>query len=155
MCIESNKKKGMNKGQFKIGNNASCKKWQSVEELESDIQAYFDGCDNNLIETDKGKVKEPYTIQGLAEALDVDRKTLLNYEKAKGYEPYFHTIKKAKNKIERQKVVNGLIGVSNPTITIFDLKNNHDHKDKQEINQKTEHDFKQPIWETTDFEKKK
>ena len=50
-----------------------------------------------------------------------------------GYEPFFSTIKKAKLRVQRQKVVNGLVGLSNPTITIFDLKNNHGYKDKQEV----------------------
>ena len=56
--------------------------------------------------------------------------TLLNYEKQKGYEDYFYTIKKAKRKIARNKTERGLTGESNPAVTIFDLKNNHGYKTK-------------------------
>jgi hypothetical protein len=127
----------MNKGWFKIGNNASQKKWGTVTELQRDIDSYFEYCDNNIVGYDNNNnpIYEPYTIQGLAEALDCTRATLNNYEKKEGYEAYFYTIKRAKNKVEKQKVVRALIGKANPAITIFDLKNNHGHVDRQEVKQ--------------------
>ena len=64
-----------------------------------------------------------------------DRDTLLNYEKKTGYEEYFGTIKKAKLKIQKNKVERGLDGDSNPAVSIFDLKNNHGYKDKTEVEQ--------------------
>ena len=125
-----------NSGWFQIGNDGRAKKWQTPEELQKDIDAYFQECDNNVISVKDGKpITEPYTIEGLAIALDCTYQTLNNYEKAKGYEPFFSTIKKAKLRVQKQKVVNGLVGLSNPTITIFDLKNNHGYKDKQEVDQ--------------------
>lgn len=134
--MEQNKE---NKGWFKIGNSASSKKWVSQEDLQIAVDDYFDKCDCNIVGHDAGgkPITEPYTIEGLALHLDCCRDTLLNYEKAEGYEPYFDTIKKAKLRVQHQKVVNGLIGKSNSTITIFDLKNNHGYKDKTEIEQKT------------------
>ena len=47
-------------------------KYETVEELEKIIYEYFDECK---------KEKRPYTMSGLAYALGVDRRTLLNYSK--------------------------------------------------------------------------
>lgn len=116
---------------FKVGRP---RKWDSPEQLQAEIDAYFKECDNKtVLHGDKIFQGVPYTVQGLCLVLDCDRKTLLNYEKEEGCEEFFHTIKKAKLRIEQQKVQNGLMGISNPAVTIFDLKNNHDHVDKQEI----------------------
>jgi hypothetical protein len=128
------------KGQFQIGNDESTKKWKTPLELQKAIDQYFQDCDDRKkkIATKEGAVIEidhprPYTIEGLCEVLDCDRNTLLNYEKQQGYEPYFRTIKNAKNKIALNKVERGLSGDSNSAVTIFDLKNNHGYKDKTEV----------------------
>jgi hypothetical protein len=128
-----------NKGWFQIGNDGTCKKWATPEDLQIDIDKYFEECLNNTIEKldsigKKVTIKKPipFTIEGLCDTLDCDRATLLNYQKAVGYEPYFNTIKRAKNKIQRNKLERGLTGDSNSAVTIFDLKNNHDYKDKTE-----------------------
>ncbi len=82
----------------------------------------------------------PLTIQGLALALGfTSRQSLLNYE---GYtdssdKSFLDTIKKAKLEIEMDKVEGAMMGDYNSAVTIFDLKNNHGHKDKQEIEQTT------------------
>ena len=125
---------------FAIGNSGQSKRWETKEDLQKDIDKYFEECNNRTVEVyDKNKqsivsIKKPipYTIEGLCDILGCERMTLLNYEKQKGYEEYFYTIKKAKNKIQRNKVERGLDGDSNPAVTIFDLKNNHDYKDKTE-----------------------
>lgn len=125
---------------FAIGNSGKPKTWQTVEELQSDIDAYFQECDSVVRkvydkkkqETEEIKFPTPYTIEGLAEYLGCDRDTILNYQKRKGYDEFFGAIKKAKNKIQRNKVERGLSGLSNPAVTIFDLKNNHGYKDKTE-----------------------
>lgn len=90
--------------------------YNSVEELEKDIEKYFKDCD---------KSKRPYTISGLAYALDIDRKTLLNYSKD---EEFFLTIKKAKLKIESQ-LEECLYRLGNNSGVIFNLKNNYGWKD--------------------------
>lgn len=122
--------------------NGRPRSWSSPEELEKDIKRYFEECDNNTTKVyvkNSGAVADvpdpvPYTIEGLCDVLDCDRRTLLNYQSKEGYEEFFHTIKKAKNKIQRNKVERGLMGNSNPAVTIFDLKNNHEYRDSIEHN---------------------
>jgi len=131
---------------FAIGNSGKPKKWETPQELQKDIDAYFEWCDNNPIKitypsqidkkTGKPLVyneKRPYTIEGLCEVLECERATLINYEKREGYEDYFYTIKKAKMKIQRDKVERGITGTGTASVIIFDLKNNHGYKDKQEV----------------------
>ena len=74
--------------------------------------------------------EKPYTITGLCLYLDIDRSTLLRYEEK---EEYCNTIKRAKNRIENYVEENSLKGLLNPTVSIFNLKNNFGWKDKQEI----------------------
>lgn len=135
---------------FAIGNSGRSKAWETPEALQSDIDAYFKECDDNKRRIYNKKTEEeheidfpiPYTIEGLCLALDCSRDTLLNYEKKKGYEDFFDTIKRAKLKIQKQKVELGLLGLSTPSVTIFDLKNNHGYKDKQE--REINHSFEVP-----------
>ena len=129
--------KGHREGtQFKDGNLARSKQW-TLDAMEIAIEGYFTACNNNVFKVKGEAISEPYTVEGLALCLDLTMQGLWNYENTIGYEPFFETIKKAKLKIQGQKVVNGLIGRSNPAITIFDLKNNHGYKDKQEVEQTT------------------
>ena len=94
--------------------------FNDVKEVEKKINAYFNYCE---------KKEKPYTMSGLAYYLGIDRKTLLNYSKN---EEYFHTIKKARDKVQMQLEENALSNKANPTFTIFNLKNNFDWKDKIE-----------------------
>ena len=118
---------------FAIGNSGREKIFKTPDDLKVAIDAYFETCDGRIQQV-YDKVKQtvvdikkqiPYTIEGLCDVLDCDRHTLLNYEKEEGYEEFFTTIKRAKNKIQRNKLERGLDGDSNPAVTIFDLKNNH------------------------------
>lgn len=102
-------------------------KFQSVEELQVEIDAYFTQCD---------KQEKPYTVSGLALALDTNRATLVNYEKEVGYEMFFYTIKKAKQKCEAY-AESVLFGGKQVAGVIFSLKNNYGWKDKQEIDHTT------------------
>ena len=101
------------------------RKFNTVEEMQEAIQAYYDK------QEQRGK---PLTIQGLALALGfLTRQSLLDYE---GYtdandKEYLDTIKKARLYIENYKLEGLLSGDLNTTGVIFDLKNNHGHKDKQ------------------------
>jgi len=97
------------------------KLYTSVEKMEEDIEKYFNECDEK---------EKPYTMSGLAYALDMDRKSLLNYSKD---EQFFPTIKRAKEKVEQQLEENALSGKANATFTIFNLKNNYGWVDKQEV----------------------
>ena len=94
--------------------------FNDVKEVEEKINAYFNYCEEK---------EKPYTMSGLAYYLGIDRKTLLNYSKN---EEYFHTIKKARDRVQMQLEENALSNKANPTFTIFNLKNNFDWKDKIE-----------------------
>lgn len=93
-------------------------KFQSVEELQTAIDAYFAQC---LVDD------EPLTITGLALALDTTRKTLIEYE---GREEFVNTIKKAKTRVENYAEKRLFSG--NATGPIFALKN-FDWTDKQTV----------------------
>lgn len=95
-------------------------KYTSVEEIVPLIEAYFEKCDVE---------ERPYTISGLAYALETSRNTLMVYE---GKDEFSNTIKKAKLKCEKyaeERLFSGgqVAGV------IFNLKNNFGWKDKQEV----------------------
>jgi hypothetical protein len=130
-------------------------KFKSVKELQEKIDAYFADCDPHMEEVtewvqardSKGQLKKdenglnylvevthkvmteqkPYTITGLALALDTSRETLLDYEEK---QEFSDTIKKAKDRCHNY-VENSLL-TSNPTGAIFNLKNNYGWKDKTE-----------------------
>lgn len=96
-------------------------KFNSAEEMQTAINQYFAKCDAE---------DRPYTVSGLAVALDTTRRTLLDYEEK---DEYSHTIKKAKAKIEAYNE-EMLYNKNIPTTgVIFNLKNNYGWKDKQEI----------------------
>lgn len=100
------------------------KKYTKVADMQKKIDAYFNECDL------KGK---PYTICGLALAIDLDRKSLLNYSEDN---EFFHTIKKAKQKCEAYAEEQLYLG-KNTAGVIFNMKNNYNWKDKSEQEIKT------------------
>lgn len=93
-------------------------KFETPEILQEKINAYFKDCDENNI---------PYSITGLAMALDTDRITLVNYEEKP---EFIDTVKRAKTKIENayemRLIEKGRSG------DIFALKN-FDWTDRQEV----------------------
>tara|TARA_R110000850_G_scaffold192744_1_gene319647 strand:- start:187 stop:591 length:405 start_codon:yes stop_codon:yes gene_type:complete len=99
----------------------------TVESLQEAVDAYFkpggDAWDNTGDE-----LKFLPTMSGLALALDVDRKTVLNYSNK---DDYFPTIRKARaiieNNLEKNLYGNSVTGL------IFNLKNNFGWNDKQEL----------------------
>jgi len=94
------------------------RKFDSVEELEKAIEAYFE----------ETEIREkPYTMSGLAYYLDMNRQTLLNYSKE---EVYFGTIKRARDRVELWWEEN--LQGNSVAGTIFNLKNNFGWKDKVE-----------------------
>lgn len=93
-------------------------KYSSKEELEKDIESYFDECNK------KGK---PPTLSGLALALDVSRYTILNY----GKDELFHTtIARARQRVETQW--EEMLATAKGTGVQFNLKNNFGWRDKSE-----------------------
>ena len=103
------------------------KKWKSVDQLEKLIKEYWE-----YIELEK----EIPDVEGLAVYLKTTRKTLYEYENDPEYS---NTIKTTKEKIFHRKKQAAFKGLMNPTIFIFDAKNNHGYKDKQEIEQTVQH----------------
>jgi hypothetical protein len=95
--------------------------YTSVEELDKGIERYFQECD---------VTRTPYTMSGLAYALGMDRTSLIRYGKE---EQFYNSIKKAKEKVEKSLEEKLVAGTGNATGIIFNLKNNYDWKDKQEI----------------------
>lgn len=103
-------------------------KYKTKEELQEKIDKYFEECDKN---------NDPYTVTGLGLALDMSRQDLINYSNK---EEFFDTIKKAKMKVENY-LEKRLIKDSSCTGIIFNLKNNYNWKDKQEVDIGQEKDF--------------
>lgn len=111
-------------------------KYKTPEEMETIINKYFEDCDNHHLKTydeDGNEVykhsPKPYTITGLAYALELSRQDLLNYQ---GKKEYHDTIKRAKQKCEIY-AEEQLFRQGNTTGVIFNLKNNYGYKDKQEV----------------------
>ena len=104
--------------------------FKTKEDLQEKIDAYFNSC----YTVNEERVKEctrPLTISWLALDLETSRQTLINYEQK---EQFFDTIKKAKQRIESW-TEEQLYRNTQVTGVIFNLKNNYDWKDKQEIDQ--------------------
>lgn len=93
-------------------------KWTTPEELQKDIDKYFEECK---------KTGEPLTITGLAIALNTYRDVLMDYQEK---DEFSNTVKMAKQKIEnayeKRLIQFGRSG------DIFALKN-FNWTDKQEI----------------------
>ena len=98
--------------------------FQTEEELKQKIEEYFKYCDartkKEIVKTkDYFEIIDmpdpiPYTVYGLADFLDVDADTLLNYQLRSGFSVL---ISRAKHKILTNKVQRGLDGKSNPQMT--------------------------------------
>lgn len=98
-------------------------KYKTVEEMQELIDAYFE---------DRIAKKKPFTITGLAIALDTSRETLMEYE---GREKFADTIKRAKQRCENY-AEEYLFEGKNQTGAIFALKN-YGWKDKTETDHTT------------------
>lgn len=93
--------------------------YTSPEEVEMLIQDYL------------GSTEVP-TMSGMAYALGMDRRSLLNYSKK---EEFFPTIKRARDFIEAFNEEQLISGKGNVAGLIFNLKNNFNWKDKTEVEQ--------------------
>jgi len=112
-------------------------KFKSTEQIEKLAEEYFKECD------EKGK---PYTMTGLAIALDTDRQTLVNYGNK---EEYFDTIKRIKIKVENY-AENCLFENKNTAGVIFNLKNNYGWVDKQEVDTKVNLSYEDKLKQVED-----
>lgn len=91
------------------------------DDLQVKIDEYFVECDKGRkrqVVTKRGDVVEimepvPYTMEGLAIYLDCDADTVRNYGKR---DAFFGTISRARERIQRSWMENGLNGTFNPKI---------------------------------------
>lgn len=118
-------------------------KYKTPEEMQHIIDLYFLTCKakqtedeallNELSEEDMVIVESVDdvfpSITGLALALDMTRKGLIDYENKDNPE-FGNTIRKAKCRVEN--AVEQRLFYNNPTGSIFNLKNNFSWKDKTE-----------------------
>jgi len=121
------------------------RKFQSVEEMAAAIDAYFTSCDIRMkqVVNRDGTVTEvlwpmPYTMSGLAEAIGISRRRLLDYndredEYGKEFRP---TITRARARVERNLEERLYDGVGSPRGHEFGLKNNFDWRDTHDHNVK-------------------
>ena len=122
------------------------KKYNNAEEMQKVIDEYFNGCQKPVkifnkdlgkyitVTDEKGNIEyeqyKPYTITGLANALNMSRQDLINYEKDN---EFFDTITRAKRKVE-QYVEERLFNKDDANGAKFNLANNFSRwKDKQEV----------------------
>lgn len=124
--------------------------FQTVEELDKKIDQYFQSRDAYIAKTQRKVLKSdgsifwqddeelmparPKTMAGLAHALDVDRKTLLNY---KSRPEFFPSIARALAQCEEYAEEQLFVG-RNAHGAQFALKNNYGWHDETEIVNKTE-----------------
>lgn len=122
-------------------------KFKTVKDLQKRIDAYFKRCDEHTRPwvTKQGTVIQvpdpiPYTVTGLAEALDTTRQTLLEYQgevagREKKVPGFADAIRKAKLKCERF-AEESLWQPKIATGVIFNLTNNYGWRNKQEVEDK-------------------
>lgn len=125
-------------------------KYDNLEELQAGIDKYFNQCDGELFLDGEGqpmtdkhgnaiykKLPQPYTMSGLALALNVDRVTLLRYG-TEGYSEnadYCLTIQRAREKVQNY-AESRLFDKDGVNGAKFSLINNHKAggwSDRQEI----------------------
>ncbi|WOI85983.1 terminase small subunit [Rhodococcus qingshengii] len=124
-------------------------KFETVEELEAAISAYFDMQDphteDRLVESgvsDKGETifmrrkvmteQKPYTVSGLARALGMSRETLVQYKKNEKFsDSILPAYERCHEFAETQLYSRNASGAS------FSLKNNWGWKDRQEVDHTT------------------
>ena len=114
------------------------KAFNSPEEVQTQIDDYFNHCSNSLIikqVVQKGEIilvptPTPPTMAGLSLWLGIDRKTLNNYKNDK---PFFPVIMRARKKIEENNMAMGLTGIYESRINTLNLASNFGYANKQEI----------------------
>lgn len=120
--------------------------YKTAAEMQVIIDEYFKYCDNKTKEVHSDKLgdmimpdPEPYTMSGLAYALEMDRRSLLNYSSK---EEFFPTIKRARDKVEADVERRMMHKDTFTPGLIFNAKNNFDWKDKTEVDTKISGELK-------------
>ena len=99
------------------------RKYKTPQELKGKVDAYFTYCEV------QGK---PKTMAGLAHALGMDRRSLVNY---KDRDEYKEILEEARRELEAYAEEILLSGGKNVAGVIFSLKNNYAWQDDRNINQ--------------------
>jgi hypothetical protein len=114
------------------------RKFETPKQLQGLIDDYFDKCDNNTIQivNKDGEIVDlkkpiPYTVEGLAVALNTNRETLLAYQ-TEYEESFSDIIKNAKAKIALKLTEKALMGEVDKTVYIFLMKANMRYKEAEE-----------------------
>jgi len=105
-------------------NNKNAEKW-TIDESQKFVNSVYQYVLKNV---DCCSIEEACCELG-------EYEKLLNYLENKGLNIDFNPIKKANALIKNRIIKKGLTNKYNPTMAIFVLKNNHDMKDKQEVEQ--------------------
>lgn len=100
------------------------RKYQDIGEFQDAITAYFAGRD---------AIDKPYTMHGLARALDCSRQTLLNYEQYNDAGTFVDAIKSARERVAEWTEDRLHQKGYHPAGAIFSLKNNFGWQDVQRV----------------------
>lgn len=111
--------------------------YKCVEDMQKDIDNYFEGKFENVTD-ELGNTRRvqtrPFTMSGLANALDMSRQSLLNY---KNRDEYFDTITRARRKVEeyaeeRLYDRDGVNGAKFNLVNNFDWRNKSNSEEARE-----------------------
>jgi len=113
-------------------------KYTDPVKLQADIDAYFNRCDQNTIKRQYAHSKgitvvetpTPYTMAGLAAALDVHRDTLNEYSRN---EVFSDIIMRARDRVHQQNITLALTGCHDSRIAALNLASNYGYSTKSEI----------------------
>lgn len=109
-------------------------KFDNVFDLEIAVDMYFMDCDER---------KVPYTVEGMAYALDMDRRTLLRYETEETHAEFNSSVRRAKQRVAQNLIEKAVTDRLNPALIIFLLKNNFGYVDKTETEVNNKIDIQQ------------
>ena len=110
------------------------RRYQDPAEFERLVEDYFDYCDHHIIVKQvvcgKGQIvkvetPEPYTMAGLAHHLGINRLTLNNYKYYEDRPEFLTIITRARERIERQNVTHGVLGIHDARIAALNLASNY------------------------------
>lgn len=111
-----------------------------IAELQAKIDAYFQQCDETLIAVQhahsKGitvvKTPTPYTIAGLARALDTNREWINNACESKTYKGS-DIVRRARNRIHEQNITLAMAGCHDSKIAALNLSSNFGYSSRSEV----------------------
>lgn len=100
------------------------RKFQDIEAFQAAIDAYFKR---------QQRYGKPFTMHGLARALDCSRQTIINYEKYDDAIPFVDAIKSARERVAEWTEEGLWRKGQHPAGPIFSLKNNFGWQDVQSM----------------------